>query len=181
MYACFPIYNFSYFIYEKLLILKLQVNRHCKRMNKNRVTANRVTSEALNFFLEIHGDIDNLKISSTDREKGYAKRTLEDAELIYNNIVDKLGIAPTRIAATKHYRRAFWYNDTISNMPVTEPMSNVLDSTYDKVQDLYEKHQNMWEVDGDQVMDESDDSDTDSDSANQSDSDMENDVFQGHM
>ena len=43
-------------------------------MNKKRPTPNRVglTSEALNHFMKVHSDVDNLKITKEEREKGYA-------------------------------------------------------------------------------------------------------------
>ncbi len=64
-------------------------------MNKNKPTARRViwTTKALNFFLEMHGDIDNLKIHSTQRSDGFATGTLEDAEKLCKFITKFLGNA----------------------------------------------------------------------------------------
>jgi hypothetical protein len=62
-------------------------------MNKNKPTARKViwTTKALNFFLEMHGDIDNLRINKTEREGGFAAGTLEDAAKLCKFITKFIG------------------------------------------------------------------------------------------
>ena len=144
-------------------------------MNKRRVTAHRVTwtTEALNFFLEMHGDIDDMKISSANRVNGFPRGTLEDAQIIYQIIVDKIGVSSLRLAVTKEFRITFWYREPPADLVHTEVMSDKLETAYNNVTDLYVTHQNMWD-DAEEVNNDSDFSDSDR-------SDMEEEVLIGEM
>ncbi len=74
-------------------------------MNKNRPTAYRVswTTEALNFFLELHADIDDMKIRSAERVNSFANGILHDANLIFKHLVKILGVVPKRLNVVKRY------------------------------------------------------------------------------
>jgi hypothetical protein len=64
----------------------MQINRHCKRMNKNKPTVNRIkwTTTALNHFIDLQHDIDSIKISKTKPTAAFVKNTQEDADNISN-------------------------------------------------------------------------------------------------
>lgn len=117
-------------------------------MNKNRPTAGRVswTTEALNFFLEFQEDIDNLRITKEDREQGFATGTMNDAMLIYNRIVEKLGVTNAEIMKYKVNQTNFWYSEEekskVNNSP---PVSNTIKAAFGEVGDLYLKHQHTWD------------------------------------
>ncbi len=63
-------------------------------MNKLKPIGKRViwTTQALNFFLEMHGDIDNMKIQKNERTEGFAAGTINDANKLCKFITNNLGI-----------------------------------------------------------------------------------------
>ena len=113
-------------------------------MNKNRPTKRRITwtTKALNFFLPIYYDIDDLVISKEDSEEGYAAGVIVDAAKITSYITLKLGVIPQRINTNLAYRGTFLYERTPHGMYVsTTPVSDLFEVAYDAVGDLYVKHQ----------------------------------------
>ena len=131
-------------------------------MNKNRVTARRVqwTTEALNFFLVLHKDIEELQISGTEREDGLAKDTLQDAGIIYEEIIKELGSSPLEIEVNRRYSRFYFLKQPDVENSISVPMSHELEHAYNNVTEMYVKHQNMWD-NAEEVNLESDFSDSD--------------------
>ena len=115
-------------------------------MNKNRPTARRVswTTIALNFFLELYQDIEELRIRKKEREKGYAAGTLADADIIYNNVSKKLGVVKTRLDVVREYSVIFWYVAIPANIGELPPPSDQLETAFGKVGEIYVKHQQTW-------------------------------------
>ncbi len=58
-------------------------------MNKHRPTEERVswTTTSLNLIMDVYHDVDDLRISHTDREEGFVKGTIADAAKITNHLV----------------------------------------------------------------------------------------------
>jgi hypothetical protein len=139
-------------------------------MNKKRPTPNRVgwTSEALNHFMKVHSDVDNLKITKEEREKGYAAGVLKSADIIYRAIKKRVGIHHDHHREEQPYKANFWYVGEATTTEKEIP-SDLLEEGFTQVPDWYLRHQNTWD-DADKVeefveeednndSDESDDSD----------------------
>ena len=62
-------------------------------MNKNKPTANRIswTVQALNAFLPIYNDVENLQINRYGRVDTYREGTHEDIAKLYDHIKGKVG------------------------------------------------------------------------------------------
>jgi hypothetical protein len=148
-------------------------------MNKHRPTANRIswTTVGLNYFLEMQGDIDDLRITKNEREQGFARGTLEDAAKLTEMIVKQIGVVEHRVRRYKVYTKSFWYaaiQDPTDEFPSYTPESDALEVAFAEVGDIYVKNQQMWdnaeEVESDEeVYDDEQISDEDG-------SDMEDDV-----
>ena len=70
---------------------------------------------------------------------------MQDALIMYNRIVDKLGVANNQVKKCKLFENNFWYteeNKLTVNLPA---VSNTLEAAFGKVGKLYMEHQNTWD------------------------------------
>ncbi len=136
-------------------------------MNKHRPTLNRIswTTVALNFFLELQWDIDELRISKGERKQGFAEGTLEDAQKLLQNIIKQLGVVEHRVRRYMEYQKDFWFvaiQDTTGEFSDNIPESDKLEKAFNEVGDVYVKNQQMWD-NAEEVKTDSDEKDTESD------------------
>ncbi len=117
-------------------------------MNKHRPTLNRIswTTQALNFFMDIYDEIKQLKITKHDRSEGLVRGTAEDVDTICVYITNKLGVTSNRINRRKTYTTNYWYtNNQKKSVENINPVSDNLAAAFEKVGDLYIKHQHTWD------------------------------------
>lgn len=108
-------------------------------MNKGRTTDHKIewSFPALNRFLSIQQDIDNLPISSMDRiDDSFPKGTTEDIEKLLGMIRAKVG----RVRDRKTYHVSLFYaNPTAGDTMSEELMFEQLEEGFNSVIDLYTK------------------------------------------
>lgn len=115
-------------------------------MNKKRPTPHRVewSSEALNEFMPVHSDIDNLRITKEEREEGFANGTEDSANIMYRAIVRKLTLQHDTHTQQHAYRANFWYTKVVK-ITQNKAVSNLMEEAFNRVVDLYLKHQGTWD------------------------------------
>lgn len=159
----------------------LQINRHTKRMNKDRPTLNRIswTTVGLNFFIDLQGDIDDLRISKNERDQGFAKGTLEDAAKLTHIITNQIGVVEHRVRRAQEYEKGIWYAAIQEEPLVTNnniPESDKLELAFSQVGDLYVKNQQMWDDAQEVVTDDESDDEEEGNVSEEDGSDMENNI-----
>jgi hypothetical protein len=138
-------------------------------MNKKRPTEKRIswTTLALNWFLGSHTlqnwivliylnvgiftDVDSLKISKKEQEEGFVKHTVEDADIMYKSVVQKLGLHPHQKSQTSTYKANFWYSRPVKIL-VQTPRSDDLEEAFGKIADSYIRLQETWSDEDDIVV-----------------------------
>jgi hypothetical protein len=153
-------------------------------MNKRRPTLHRITwtTEGLNFFLDVQGDVDDLRISQSERESGFAKGTLEDAKKLTDIIIAALGVVEHRVKLEKSYEVSFWFGAAKIVVGVSlngsspGPISDKLEQAFAEVGDVYVKNQEMWD-DAQEVESDSDGESEDESDSEQDRSDMEEETM----
>jgi hypothetical protein len=133
-------------------------------MNSSNPSPHRIcwTTIALNFCLRIYKSIKDIRISKQKDPSTLVQGTLEDADTLYQFIINKLGENPTK---TRKWQSNFWYEEDKDIDPFEMP-SDCTESAYSRVVDLYLRIQNMWlddgtvtEVASDDEVEEEDDED----------------------
>jgi len=178
-------------------------------MNKNKPTASRViwTTKALNYFLEMHGDIDNMRIQKTERSERFADGTLRDANKLCKFITNNLGITSVKINRKKAFTPTFWYanNDDVDIQGILScqkvfflqlicidksTVSNKLEEAYSRVTEKYIKHQRNWNsADSVEIINFTEDNELNDDDMDalfgydveENRSNIEDDVFMGYI
>ena len=71
---------------------------------------------------------------------------MHDAKIMYNQIVDKLGVANNQVKKCRVFQNNFWYAADKKNTVLDSlAVSNTLEAAFGKVGDLYMEHQNTWD------------------------------------
>ena len=122
---------------------------------------------ALNSCLRIQKGFRDLQISKESRQDGFVKGTLKDSKKIGDHICEVLGTNASKCRMNQKWYLNWWYKE-IGAVEVLEPISNSLEVAFQKVGDLYVKHQYVWnnaeeveEVSDNEFADSDDDIDPD--------------------
>ena len=138
-------------------------------MNSHSPSPNRIgwTSIALNSCLRIQKGFRDLQISKESRQDGFVKGTLKDSKKIGDHICEVLRTNACKCQMNQKWYLNWWYKE-IRAVEVLEPISNSLEVAFQKVRDLYVKHQYVWdnakeveEVSDNEFADSDDDIDPD--------------------
>jgi hypothetical protein len=155
-------------------------------MNKDRPTENRIgwTTEALNAFLPIYNDIEELQITrrhtTVDNNRDtLSNKTERDIDKLHQFIVQRLLSTYASQFRWRVWNGRFLYPEGDDDESTRYPIpSNKLEAAFSKVGDLYLKHQYVWDNALPVVpvnTPETDEMDTDdeSDENNESDAELE--------
>ena len=138
-------------------------------MNGHSPSPNRIgwTSIALNPCLRIQKGFRDLQITKESRQDGFVKGTLKDSKKLGDHICEILGTSASRCRMSRKWYSNWWYKE-VGNAVEVEPISNRLEEAFQKVGDLYVKHQYIWdnaeeveEVSDNEFAEEDDDIDPD--------------------
>ena len=138
-------------------------------MNGHSPSLNRIdwTSIALNSCLRIQKGFRDLQISKESCQDGFVKGTLKDSKKIGDHICEVLEINTSKCQMNRKWYSNWWYKE-IRVVEVLEPISSSLEVAFQKVGDLYVKHQYVWdnaeeveEVSDNEFADSDDDIDPD--------------------
>ena len=121
----------------------------------------------LNPCLRIQKWFRDLQISKELRQDVFVKGTLKDSKKIGDHICEVLGTNASKCRMNQKWYLNWWYKE-IRAVKVLEPISNSLEVAFQKVGDLYVKHQYVWdnaeeveEVSDNEFADSDDDIDLD--------------------
>ena len=115
-------------------------------MNSHSPSPNRIgwTSIALNSCLRIQKEFRDLQISKESHQDGFVKGTLKDSKKIGDHICEVLKTNASKCRMNRKWYLNWWYKE-IGAVKVLEPISNSLEVAFQKVGDLYVKHQYIWD------------------------------------
>jgi hypothetical protein len=123
-------------------------------MNKDRATEKHIawTTKALNAFLPLYRDIEELQIAQRNPAKVrnlLVHGTQGDIQKLHNLVLQKLGTTKQQQRQKRAWQYDFWYSeedDEMEEIPVQNPPSNKVEKTWlNDVVDLYMRHQYTWD------------------------------------
>ena len=91
----------------------------------------------------IFTDVDSLRITKKEQEEGFVKHTVEDADIMYRFVVQKLGLHPHQKSQTSMYKANFWYSWPVKIL-VQTPRSDNLEEAFGKIANSYIRLLETW-------------------------------------
>jgi hypothetical protein len=73
----------------------------------------------------------------------FVEGMLQDADTIFNAIVEKIGTARYQLTRTKKYDSCLFFNNT-DGLKQRKPKSHKMEKAFNDVYKSYLKHQNIW-------------------------------------
>ena len=95
--------------------------------------------------------VDNLRITKKEQEEEFVKHTVEDADIMYRSVVQKLGLHPHQKSQTSTYKANFWYSWPVKIL-VQTPRSDDLEEAFGKIANNYIRLQKTWSDENDIVV-----------------------------
>ena len=114
-------------------------------MNPKMSSSSRIswTNQGLNVMLPIYRDIKELQVVKAESEPAFVKGTLADAGKLKSLLEENWDIAELR--SKRRWKPDFWYDKPQPDMEGMDCPSDLFEEAFDKVVDVYLRHQFAWD------------------------------------
>lgn len=131
-------------------------------MNKGNVSENRIcwTIESLNHTMDLHRDIDNLRIQRKDNYNSHSGGTISNARLIEAHIGEKYVDWVAKKRKIVKWDPKFWFTGPCDQVQSEKPSDRV-ELAFNNVGDFFLAHQDAWD-NAEHAIDENDAESSDS-------------------